>query len=142
MSGVPEVIGMSESNYEKGLKLFAEIYGEEIADGARARAEAGSDFGSEQIRWTMEFTFGSVWARAGLERKLRSCVVLGMLIALRQHDEIKYHTRMGMKNGLSRAELEEVLYTAFPYAGFPAAQVAKKAMLEAFAEMQTEPRKD
>ena len=127
---------MAESTFEKGLKLFAEIYGEEIAGSARAQVEAGTDFGSEQIRWTMEFTFGSVWGRPGLERKLRSCVVLGMLIALRQQDEIKYHTMMGMKNGLSRAELEEVLYTAFPYAGFPAAQVAKKAMLEAFAGMQ------
>ena len=70
-----------------------------------------------------------------MERKLRSCVVLGMLIGLRAHDEIKYHTKMGIKNGLTRKELEEIFYTAFPYAGFPAANVAKAAMLEAFAEL-------
>ena len=130
---------MSESNYEKGLKLFAEIYGEEMAAGVRATAEVGSDFASEQARWAMEFPFGSVWTRTGLDRKLRSCVVLGMLIASCQHEEIKYHTRMGLKNGLSRVELEEILYTAFPYVGFPAAQCAKKAMLEALAEMQHAP---
>jgi alkylhydroperoxidase/carboxymuconolactone decarboxylase family protein YurZ len=131
---------MTESLYEKGLKLFAEIYGDEMAAGANAQVEEGTAFGSEQTRWTMEFTFGSVWARDGLERKLRSCVVLGMLIALRQPDEIKYHTKMGIKNGLSRQELEEIFYTAFPYAGFPAAQTAKVAMLEAFAGMDTAAR--
>jgi 4-carboxymuconolactone decarboxylase len=126
---------MAEDKYEKGLKLFADIYGEEMAAGADAHVRAGNSFGIEQSRWTMEFTFGSVWTRDTLERKLRSCATLGMLIALRQHDEIKYHTKMGIKNGLSRTELEEIFYTALIYAGFPAAQSAKKAMLEAFDEL-------
>ena len=129
---------MAEDRYEKGLKLFAEIYGEEMAAGADARVQAGDSFGIEQSRWTMEFSFGSVWARTTMERKLRSAATLGMLVALRQHDEIKYHTKMGMKNGLSRIELEEIIYTAIAYAGFPAAQSAKKAMLEAFAEIDAE----
>lgn len=126
---------MAEDKYQKGLNLFADIYGPAMAAGADARVQAGDDFGVEQSRWTMEFTFGSVWCRTGIERKMRSAATLGMLIALRQHDEIKYHTKMGMKNGLTRTELEEIIYTSIPYAGFPAAQSAKKAMLEAFAEI-------
>ena len=126
---------MAEDTYEKGLSLFAEIYGKEMADGADARVQAGDSFCIEQSRWTMEFSFGAVWSRTAMERKMRSAATLGMLIALRQHDEIKYHTKMGMKNGLTRTELEEIIYTSIPYAGFPAAQSAKKAMLEAFAEM-------
>lgn len=120
---------------EKGLALFREIYGDSMAEGITAQIDAGSDFGVEQSRWTLEFTFGSVWVRPGLERKLRSCVVLGMLIAGGHREEIKYHTKMGMANGLTRKELEEIFYTTFPYAGFPAANVAKAAMLEAFAEL-------
>lgn len=127
---------MSDSPYEKGLKLFGEIYGADFATGIQAQIEKGTDFGVEQSRWTLEFTFGAVWSRPGLDRKLRSCVVLGMLIALRQPDEIKYHTKMGIKNGLTRTEFEEIFYTAFPYTGFPAAQTAKTAILEAFAEME------
>lgn len=129
---------MTEDRYRKGLELFGEIYGEAAAAGIDAQVENGEAFGVEQSRWTLDFTFGAVWSRPGLERKLRSCAVLGMLIALRAHDEIKYHTRMGMRNGLSRTELEEIFYLALPYAGFPAAQSAKKAMLEAFAEMEAE----
>lgn len=128
---------MSNSE-EKGLALFAEIYGPEMADGARAMYEKGDAFGSEQARWTMEWAFGSVWTREGLERKMRSCVVLGMLIALRQSEEIRYHTRMALKNGLTRTELEEIFYTAIPYAGFPASATAKAAMLEVLEQVESE----
>lgn len=125
---------MSEAE-EKGLALFEEIYGQEMTAGARAIYEKGEVFGSEQARWTMEWTFGEVWAREGLERKMRSCTVLGMLIAQGAYDEIKYHTKMGTRNGLTRTEIEEIFYTTFPYCGFPAANTAKRAMLEAFAEL-------
>jgi alkylhydroperoxidase/carboxymuconolactone decarboxylase family protein YurZ len=74
-----------------------------------------------------------VWSRGALDRKLRSCVVLGMMIALRQHDEIRYHTQMGTANGLTRAEIEEILYTSVPYCGFPASNTARTAMKEGFA---------
>ena len=127
-----------ESAREKGLKLFREIYGDEMAEGVARHAETSTDFGSQQSAWTLDFAYGSVWARDGLERKLRSCVVLGLLIAQGQHNEIKFHTRMAMKNGVTRQELEEIFYTAIPYAGFPAANTGKQAMLEVFAEMEAE----
>lgn len=125
---------MSEAE-QKGLRIFEEIYGQDFAEGARQFYEKGDSFGSEQARWTMEWAFGSVWSRDALDRKMRSCAVLGMLIALRASDEIKYHTKVGIANGLTRQELEEIFYSAIPYAGFPAANVAKAAMLEAFAEL-------
>ena len=128
---------MSEAE-EKGLALFAEIYGPKMADGTRALYEKGEAFGTEQSRWTMEWSFGSIWTREGLERKMRSCAVLGMLIGRGASEEIKYHTRMGIKNGLTTKELEEVFYTAIPYCGFPAAANAKRAMLAAFEEIERE----
>jgi 4-carboxymuconolactone decarboxylase len=120
---------------ERGLKLFAEVYGEDAAAGM-ARYMDSDAFGVETARWTAEFSFGAVWSRDGLERKLRSCVVLGMMIALRQHDEIGYHTRMGLANGLTPREIEEIMYTAIPYCGFPAANGAKAAMMPVLAEGQ------
>lgn len=125
----------------RGLEIFAEIYGQEMADGARAMYEKGEAFGAEQARWTMEWSFGAVWARDGLSRKERSCAVLGMLIGQGQSEEIRYHTRMGLKNGLTRKEIEEILYTAIPYAGFPKAATAKQAMLAGFADHDREENK-
>lgn len=123
---------------DKGRRIFAEVYGEEMARGVEAFIESSGSFGVEQARWTLDWAFGSVWAREGMERKMRSCAVLGMLIASRQADEIKFHTKMGMANGLTKTELEEIFYTAIPYVGFPAANVAKQAMLEAFAEIEAD----
>lgn len=123
------------SHRDKGVALFREVYGDEAADGLVAHM-ATDKFGVECARWSTDFSFGEVWTREDLDRKLRSCVVLGMMIALRQHDEIRYHTRMGMANGLTKAEIEEVLYTAVPYCGFPAANTARAAMEEAFALMK------
>ena len=122
-------------NREKGLALFEEIYGTEMAQGIAAFIESREGFGPKQAEWTLDFAFGSVWTREQLDRRTRSAATLGMLIGLRAHDEIRYHTKMGIANGLTRQELEEIFYTAIPYAGFPAANVAKAAMLEAFAEL-------
>lgn len=117
---------------EKGLALFGEIYGEEAAKGLAAYLETDA-FGVECAKWSNDYNFGTVWVRDGLKRKMRSCVVLGMMIALRQAEEINYHTRMGIANGLTRREIEEILYTAVPYCGLPASNTARAAMKEAFA---------
>ena len=130
---------MSEENIEKGQALFAEIYGQDMADGCRAFGDSGEGFGSLQAKWTLEFPFGQIWTRdEQLPRKLRSFAVLGMLIGQGQVDEIKYHTKMGIANGLTRVEFEEIFYSTLVYAGFPAANTAKAAMLEAFAELEAE----
>lgn len=122
---------------KKGQAIFAEIYGPEMAAGMMAHIDSGV-FGADVARYSNDFAFGEIWARERLERKLRSCAVLGMMIALRQYEEIGYHTRMGMANGLTRAEIEEILITAIPYCGIPAAQTAKAAMLAVFEAMDTQ----
>ncbi len=122
------------SQRDTGLRIFAEVYGDAAADGVRQHLE-GDAFGVEQARWAIDFAFGSVWSREGLDRKLRSAAVLGMLIGMRQADEIAYHTQMGMANGLSITEIEEILYTGVPYCGLPATNIAKAAMKKALAEM-------
>ncbi len=128
-------------NRERGIRIYEEVYGKDAADGLRSYIKRGTDFGHEHAKWSMDFAFGTVWARDGLERKMRSCAVLGMVIALRQSEEITYHTKMGMANGLSKTEIEEVFYSTIPYCGLPAANVAKAAMLKAFAEMEAGPAK-
>lgn len=126
---------MADSTRERGIEIFGEIYGDDMANGLRGYLQSGNSFGSAQAGLAMDWAFGTIWASDGLERKMRSCAVLGMVIALRQYDEIKYHTKMGLKNGLTRQELEEIMMTTVPYCGLPASNVAKAAMLEAFAEL-------
>jgi 4-carboxymuconolactone decarboxylase len=122
---------------ERGAGFFGQVLGDKMKQGLEGQI-ASSNFGKECATWSAEFAFGTVWTRPGLDRKLRSCVVLGMLMALRQTEEIKYHVRVALANGLTVGEIEEVLYMAVPYAGFPAANSAKQAMIAALAEMEAE----
>ena len=124
-------------NFDKGLQVFREVYGDEAADGCRKGFETGDDFTALHIKFSMELPFGQVWTREEqLSRRDRSLAVLGMCIGQRSFDEIRYHTIMGVANGLTRAEIEEVFFSAIPYCGFPAANTAKAAMLAGFKVLE------
>lgn len=122
---------------ERGIGFFGDVLGQELSEGL-GETIGSSDFGKECATWSADFAFGTVWTRPGLERKLRSCVVLGMLMALRQTDELKYHARIALSNGLTVCEIEEVLYLSVPYDGFPAANSARQAMIAALREVDGE----
>lgn len=118
--------------------IFAEGFGRKMTEDVAALG-ASSEFGALQPKWTLEFPYGELWNREEqLPRKLRSFTVLGILIGLRQPEEIKAHVRLGIANGLTRQEFEEVFYTAIFYGGFPVSNTAKAAILEAFAELEAE----
>ena len=123
--------------FEKGLAIFADVYGQEMADGCRKGSESDDDFTALHIKFSMELPFGQVWTREDkLSRRDRSLAVLGMCIGQRSFEEIKYHTIMGVANGLTRAEIEEVFISSIPYCGFPAANTAKAAISEGFKALE------
>lgn len=129
---------MSEE-FEKGLKIFAEVYGDDQAQGLRNYLASDNDsFGKLQAQWSMEWAFGTVWAREELPRKLRSCAVLGMVIGMGTADEIKYHTKMGVANGLTKDEIQEIYYSSIPYCGLPKSNLAKAMIMEGFKELEAE----
>ena len=122
---------------ERGIGFFGDVLGDEQEPQLREHIVSEA-FGKECGTWAADFAFGTVWTREGLDRRFKSCAVLGMLIALRQADEIKYHTRIALSNGLTVKDIEEVLYLSVPYAGFPAANTAKQAIIEVLNEIENE----
>jgi 4-carboxymuconolactone decarboxylase len=124
--------GGSGDELERGIGLFGKVLGEDRAEDLRREIAAG-EFGSEMAAWAAEFVVGKVWSRQGLDPRLRICAALGMLIALKQTDELKYQVAVALEHGLSAAEIEEVLYAAVPIVGFPAASTARTAIAEALA---------
>jgi 4-carboxymuconolactone decarboxylase len=118
---------------ERGLQVFGEIMGEERARQMRLGIESDG-FGSAIAKLATDFAFGSVWGRDGLERKQRSLVVIGILIAQRQTAELKNHIRIGLTNGLTPREIEEALIQTLPYVGFPAVASATSAIVEVLRE--------
>lgn len=84
-------------------------------------------FGSEMVALALDCAFGSIWARPSLERKHRSMVTIGVLVALRHPEELKNHVRAALANGFTVREIEEAIMHTIPYAGFPAASQAMAA---------------
>jgi len=90
--------------------------------------------GDELVELGLRSVWGSLWAREGLSRRDRSLVTLGILIALGAESELRTHVRIARTNGLTEAELAEVIYHASGYAGFPRATAARHAARQALAD--------
>ena len=108
-----------ENRYEEGLKIFHEMMPEGAASGVDSSPK--EHFGPELFRISMENVYGTLWSRPGLDRRSRSLVSLGILIALRASEELAFHFPMALRNGLTVEELEEVVYHSTSLAGYPAA---------------------
>ena len=128
---------MSDQRLEYGLKVFGEIMGEDKAVGLRAAADS-SAFGAAIGKMAIGTAFADVWGRDGLERKQRSLITLSILIATRQALELKNHVRIGVRNGLTVREFEELLVQCVPYLGFPAVASATTVVLETLRELGLE----
>ena len=124
----------------RGAVVFGDLLGDENETRLREEMSAATrGFGSLTADFATDFAFGTIWAREGLELKQLSLVVLGILIALRQVEELKIHVGVALSNGLTVREIEEVLYQSIPYVGFPAVNSAKVAMIEALQSLQDVP---
>ena len=115
--------------HTKGLDVFKEMMPGLIPDDVTSLRDGG--VADELGDLSIDHVFGAMWTRPGLDRRSRSLITLGALIALRATDELKYHFPIAVRNGLSIAEIEEVIYHLAGYAGYPAAATARNVAREA-----------
>ena len=85
--------------------------------------------GNVAFRWA----FGEIWSRPELARRDRSLVVIAILTALGEVDELAFHVPAGLNHGLTRVEIEEIMTHLSLYAGLPRAVEAMRATRAAFA---------
>lgn len=118
------------SRYEPGLRVRREVMGDEYVDRALARTQ-GTESEAVQTAIT-DLVWGGVWNRPGLERRDRSLLNIGLLTALRAHEELAGHVRGALRNGLSRNEITEAVIHTNGYCGAPAALSAMKIVQDVF----------
>lgn len=75
-------------------------------------------------------TVGAMWDRPELSRRDRSLMIISALAAQARDEELVLHTQVGLRHGLTRIEIEEVLPHVAAYAGFPAAMAASRSIDE------------
>ena len=112
---------MSDELHEIGTRIRREVLGDEHVDRALGSTTA---FTAAFQDFITRYAWGAVWTREGLDRRTRSAITLAVLTALGREHELELHVRAAVRNGLSEAEIAEVLLHTAVYAGVPAANAA------------------
>jgi 4-carboxymuconolactone decarboxylase len=110
-----------EERAAAGLRTRREVLGDEHVD----RAIAGTtDFTADFQDFITRYAWGELWNRPGLSRPERSMITIALLAALGRDEELALHVTAGLRNGLTPADIREVLLQVAVYAGVPAANRA------------------
>lgn len=112
---------MSDPGYDEGMAIRREVLGDAHVDAA---IDATTDFTAPFQDFITRYAWGGVWSREGLDRRTRSVITLAVLTALGREHELAMHVRAALRNGLSPAEIGEVLLHTGLYAGVPTANRA------------------
>ena len=118
-SAVPP--GPTDERYAAGLAVRREVLGDEHVDRATA---AATDLTRDFQELITRYAWGEIWTRPGLDRRTRSVVTLTALVARGHHEELAMHLRAARRNGLTVAEIQEVLLQTAIYCGVPDANTA------------------
>ena len=78
--------------------------------------------------------FDDVWQRLELSPRDRSLVTVASLIALYRTNELPFHLRKALENGVTREEIVETITHLAFYAGWPAAATAIGIARDVFAD--------
>jgi 4-carboxymuconolactone decarboxylase len=73
---------------------------------------------------TQEVLFGQVWERSALTKRDRSLITVATLVAGYRMNELPFHLKFALQNGVTKDELVELITHLAFYAGWPAASTA------------------
>jgi 4-carboxymuconolactone decarboxylase len=86
------------------------------------------DFAPDLVHFTDDVLFGQVWPNEALSRRDRSLVTVSALVALYRGNELPFHLRTALDNGLSAEELKQAITQLAFYTGWPNAMTAMTAL--------------
>jgi 3-oxoadipate enol-lactonase/4-carboxymuconolactone decarboxylase len=122
-----------------GYATRRSVLGDVHVDAAVART---TEFTAPFQDFITRYAWGDIWTRPGLSRRDRSIATLAALISIGAEHEIGMHVRAALTNGLTPAEISEVLLHTAVYSGLPRANrafaLAQQALDEAIAPPTTE----
>jgi 4-carboxymuconolactone decarboxylase len=122
-------IPVNESRLERGKRALAEIDGDAGERVVASLADIAPDF----ARYLLEFPFGDIYSRPGLDLRAREIATIAALTAMgNAAPQLKVHIEAGLNVGLTRDEIVEIIMQMAVYAGFPAALNGLFAAKEVF----------
>ena len=122
---------MSSERYTTGQEMLQRVDGK----GGDAVVNSLKDIAPDFARYLIEFPFGDIYARPGLDLRSREIATIAALTALgNAAPQLKVHIAAALHVGLTQEEIIEVIMQMAIYAGFPAALNGLFAAKEVFAK--------
>jgi 4-carboxymuconolactone decarboxylase len=100
---------------------------------ARTKSPFG-DIAPALAQITDDVLFGDVWGRPGLSPRDRSLVTVASLVSLYRINELPFHLKRALDNGVTRDELAEVVTHLAFYSGWPTASSAIAILRKVLAD--------
>ena len=123
--------GMDNERYLRGWEKLKEVDGQAGENVIESLRDIAPDF----ARLIVEFPFGDIYSRPGLDLKTRELAVVAALTAMgNAAPQLKVHIHGARNVGCSEQEIVEVIMQMSVYAGFPAALNGLFAAKEVFAD--------
>jgi 4-carboxymuconolactone decarboxylase len=122
---------------EKDLHALGEEVRRKLVGEERfARSGAGSyadPMMKEFLKVATTSLFGNIWARPGLDLKMRTMIICISDIATGRFDELDIHLQMAIRQGWTREEITEAVLQLLGYVGAPSTREAMKIASDVLA---------
>lgn len=125
---------MSE-RFTKGFETIKQYVTAEEAT-RMVEHDALADIAPDLRKMIVEFAYGDVYSRPGLDVKSRALVVITAVVTEGAAPQTKTHITRGLHAGLTPTEIVEALLQLVPYIGFPRVQNALTIAQQVFKEKQ------
>ncbi len=105
-----------------------------MANDPHTARKAFGDVAPALAELTDTVLFGDVWQRPGLGPRDRSLITVASLVSLYRFNELPYHLRLALENGVTKDELIELITHLAFYSGWPTASTALGVARRVFEE--------
>lgn len=95
--------------------------------------ESFKDVAPDLVKYMVEFAFGDIYARPGLDDRQKVMTTITALVAMGM-PQIEMHIKNGLSVGLTPEEIVGCIMHLIPYCGFPRVLNALKVAQKVFAE--------
>lgn len=121
-----------ETIFEKGMHVRRTVLGNAHVDKAIGNINS---FNADFQEFITKYAWGEIWTRPELAKREKSLITMAMLIALNRPAEFKMHVKAAFNNGVTIAEIKEVIMQSAIYCGLPAANDAFHLAMDVFKEL-------
>jgi 4-carboxymuconolactone decarboxylase len=121
---------LGDERYDRGWAKLLELAGK---DGERV-VETVGELSPDLARLVVEFGYGDIYTRPGLDIRQRQLIAIAALTAIGGAEaQLEYHVRIGLNAGVEPSEIVETIVHCTPFVGFARVLNAARAVKRAFA---------